>query len=262
MEISKVKVLCWILTSPSTLHSKAAHIKETWGPRCDVTLYMSSQADPSFPAVALNVAEGRNSLWNKTRAALKYVYEHHSQEAEWFMKADDDTYVIVENLRYFLRDKNSSAPLYYGHNFKMFTKQGYMSGGAGYVLSREALGRFAKGDNYRCKTDYTAEDVGVGKCLEAVGVVAGDSRDSLNRSRFLPMSIADFVNNHLPNWYHHYKKYRTSEGLSCCSDYLISCHYVTPQTMHFLDFVIYHLRSANDSQQRRYKLRSNQTILV
>ncbi|QQP41194.1 Uncharacterized protein FKW44_015482 [Caligus rogercresseyi] len=57
------------------------------------------------------------------------------------MKADDDTYVIVENLRYLLQNYSSSDPLHFGCRFKPFTKSGYMSGGAGYVLSREALDR-------------------------------------------------------------------------------------------------------------------------
>jgi hypothetical protein len=80
--------------------------------------------------------------------AFRYVYEHHKDDADWFMKADDDTYVILENLRYFLRDYKSSDPVYFGHHFKTIVKQGYYSGGAGYVLSKEALTRFAnKGRN-------------------------------------------------------------------------------------------------------------------
>ncbi|XP_038044727.1 glycoprotein-N-acetylgalactosamine 3-beta-galactosyltransferase 1-like [Patiria miniata] len=259
----EVRVLCWIMTSPSSLRPKATHVKQTWGPRCDVTLYMSTQADPEFPAIGLDVSEGRDNLWNKTRTAFRYVYRHHFQDADWFMKADDDTYVVVDNLRYFLRDKNSSAPLYYGHNFTPYVKQGYMSGGAGYVLSREALKRFAEADNYRCsKQDYKAEDVGMGFCMQSLDVIAGDSRDSLNRSRFLPLSLVDFVNNHLPDWYHKYRKYEIPQGPSCCSDYLISCHYMTSYDMHLLDFVVYHLRSANDNKRHVYKIGNNRTLPI
>ena len=43
--------------------------------------------------------------------------------------------------RLMLKDKNSSEPVFYGHKFKVIVKQGYFSGGAGYVLSKEALTR-------------------------------------------------------------------------------------------------------------------------
>lgn len=41
--------------------------------------------------------------------------------------------------RYMLQDKDPSAGVYFGRHFKPYVKNGYMSGGAGYVLSKEAL---------------------------------------------------------------------------------------------------------------------------
>jgi glycoprotein-N-acetylgalactosamine 3-beta-galactosyltransferase len=58
-----------------------------------------------------------------TMQAFRYVYEHYKDDADWFMKVDDDTYVILENLRYFLRDYKSSDPVYFGHHFKTIVKQ-------------------------------------------------------------------------------------------------------------------------------------------
>ena len=54
---------------------------------------------------------------------LRYVYAHYMYEADWFLKADDDTYVVMENLRYMLQPYNSSQPIYFGCKFKPYVKQ-------------------------------------------------------------------------------------------------------------------------------------------
>jgi glycoprotein-N-acetylgalactosamine 3-beta-galactosyltransferase len=57
---------------------------------------MSIESDPLQPdIVALPVENGRSHLWNKTRLAMKYVYENHFKDADWFMRADDDKYVFI-----------------------------------------------------------------------------------------------------------------------------------------------------------------------
>jgi len=38
-------------------------------------------------------------------------------------QADDDTFVIVENLRYFLSSHDPSEPVYFGHHFKTIVRQ-------------------------------------------------------------------------------------------------------------------------------------------
>ena len=115
----KVRVLCWVMTAPANHEKKARHVKHTWGKRCNKLIFMSSQeglffsslkiaennlcitfflptvrADPSLPAVALPVGEGRENLWAKTKEAFRYVWNNYRDEADWFMKADDDTYAF------------------------------------------------------------------------------------------------------------------------------------------------------------------------
>ena len=87
----KVRVLCWVMTNPKTHMTKAIHVKNTWGKRCNKILFMSSETDMELGTIALPVNEGRNNLWDKTKSAFQYVYQNHYDDADWFLKADDDS---------------------------------------------------------------------------------------------------------------------------------------------------------------------------
>ena len=209
-----IRVLCWVMTAPANHKNKAKHVKATWGKRCTKLIFMSTRKDPALGAVGLKVKEGRDYLWGKTRAAFKYIHKNHIDDYDWFLKADDDTYVIMENLRKLLKDYKATDPIHFGRRFRPYAPNGYMSGGAGYVLSREAVTRFVKEalpNPYKCRMDAEgAEDLEMGLCLDHVGVYAGDSRDSMGREKFHP-----FIPEHhlipglIPhdNWYWSYNWY-------------------------------------------------------
>ncbi|TFJ95368.1 protein CapI [Platysternon megacephalum] len=175
------------MTGPSNLETKARHVQATWVRHCNVVLFMSSVQDDGFPAVGLDTKEGRDQLYWKTIRAFQYVHQHHLEQADWFLKADDDTFVVLDNLRWLLANHTPEEPVYFGKRFKPYAKQGYMSGGAGYVLSKEALRRFVEGFRTQvCSHTTSVEDLALGQCMEKMGVRAGDSRDAAGRETFHP----------------------------------------------------------------------------
>lgn len=239
------RILCWIMTAPKNLNSRTKHIRATWAHRCDITLYMSS-VESAFPTVGLNVTEGYKTLSWKTIRALQYIYQKHLDQAEWFLKADDDTFVVVENLRFILSAFSPEEPWYLGRRFAPFLKQGYMSGGAGYVLSKEALRRFFKGFETGACTNFSInEDVTLGKCMERMVVQHGDTRDVLGRQTFHSYPPEKHVIRQPPRsrpWYTLYDLYPVFVGPSCCSDYSVSFHYIHGAELYSLQYFTYHLR--------------------
>ena len=135
--------------------------------------------------------EGWPRLWGKMRRILTYLRRHQGDSFDWFVKADDDTYIVVDNLRALLSRHDSSEPIWFGSRLRHDkVSAGYMSGGAGYALSRQALKLVvdrALDDQQQqqqqqplancSRSEYGFEDLELGRCLQGVGVVAGDSRD-------------------------------------------------------------------------------------
>ncbi|KAA8579173.1 hypothetical protein FQN60_014597, partial [Etheostoma spectabile] len=234
------RVLCWIMTGPKNLESRTKHIRETWAKRCNQVLYMSS-VKTDFPTVALNVSEGRDNLYWKTIRAFQYVHQHHLDQADWFLKADDDTFVVMENLRYILSKYDPEQPLYLGRRFTPFIRQGYMSGGAGYVLSKEALRRFVTGFNTGACTHFSPiEDLALGKCMETMEVKPADSRDVRGRQTFHPYPPDRYLVRTPPRprpWYLIYDHYTPVEGPGCCSDFVVSFHYIYAVQQYVLEYL-------------------------
>ena len=97
-------------------------MKRTWGSRCGKTLYISDTNNETFPTIAVTNYTGHKQLWAKTRKTFELIYDKYFDDFDWFLKADDDTYVIVDNLKKFLYNKDPFALEYYGKFFKPYVK--------------------------------------------------------------------------------------------------------------------------------------------
>ena len=63
---------------------------------------MATSMDDELPIVKLNfrgLTEDRRLLRPKSKSGWLYLYENFLSKADWFIKADDDTYVVMEHMK-------------------------------------------------------------------------------------------------------------------------------------------------------------------
>jgi hypothetical protein len=125
------RILCLILTAPVHFLTRAKAVHETWAPRCDryffITEYPQNNATSKqlefikqIPVAPIkNITPGYDHLTQKTTLAFLFAYENYFDDIDWLVKADDDTFLIVDNLKAFLSEQNSSEPITFGYNFKV-----------------------------------------------------------------------------------------------------------------------------------------------
>jgi hypothetical protein len=121
----EMKILCFILTESSHHPTKVKAVWDTWGRKCDKLLIASNLTDPSLGAVRMKSDPSYSNLWRKLEETIRYICDDdqlYLEEYDWFVKVDDDSYIIMENLRYFLsnisnNDEDMDKPLIYGRRY-------------------------------------------------------------------------------------------------------------------------------------------------
>ncbi|TMS32303.1 hypothetical protein L596_000164 [Steinernema carpocapsae] len=153
---------------------------ETWAQRCDRHIFFTNSPMPShIPHIAFSELGTRDHSWEKIRAVFKYAYENMYEKYDWYLRADDDAYIIMENLEKFV-DYNPKKPYLFGFRWNFYVKNGFADGGA-YVISRETLRMFyneMKDNATLCPEIHRAEeDQELAKCLSKIGIYPGESID-------------------------------------------------------------------------------------
>ena len=186
-----VKIFCMILTAPKNFDTKARAVNLTWAHQCDsfrfMTVIPKNSSLPKPPVgLGLDQPEGHSresygQLTSKVYSSLKHLYKHH-RGYDWYVKADDDTYFFMANLRAFLSDKNPKAALFYGHKFQFYLSS-YHSGGAGYVISSGAmkqLGHLLSQEDFGHCPNTGVEDQDVAACLRKLSIYPKEANDRAN----------------------------------------------------------------------------------
>ncbi|XP_023323027.1 glycoprotein-N-acetylgalactosamine 3-beta-galactosyltransferase 1 isoform X2 [Eurytemora carolleeae] len=246
---SPVRLLCLVLTQPAA-HLRAQAVFDTWGSRCTLLYFLSTKSeegDHGLPVLHNPAKENYQNLWSKTKYGFQFAFDHLLDQVDWVMKADDDTYVIMENLHNMLAQHDPEFPTFFGQHFGVIVDQGYMSGGSGYILSRKAVElvvtkAFTNSSLCRGQDDGT-EDVEMGVCLSNIGVHPSSSRDQKrDEETFFPVHVWHMMTVENTSWVYSYMSKKPETGFDCCSERAISFHYITPEGMYETEYLIYKLK--------------------
>jgi glycoprotein-N-acetylgalactosamine 3-beta-galactosyltransferase len=205
------------MTVMENLENKTKSINQTWAKDCDKYIFIAKSKyhqssvpmefydENNLPLLHLpNYYESYERLSDKVFETFKYVYLNYN-DFGWYVKADDDTFMIIDNLKSFLKDKNPSSASTFGRVLQLDEiESGYLQGGAGYVLSNKALKKIGLkliNDESFC-LNSGREDLDVAKCLRKLSIYTRKSTDEMDRERFHPFNLKTIISGNYPEWFY------------------------------------------------------------
>ncbi|CAH1154338.1 unnamed protein product [Phaedon cochleariae] len=230
---SKINVQCVVLVH-NEKNAKAC--KATWAKSCNHVKLVQVKTKTNKPVAIKKTKE--NSSW----VLLCQTLIELANSSDWIMVVNDSTFVIMENLRYYIAPLNADKKYYLGYAVAFWSTI-YNSGQAGYVLSRGALAalqnKFSRMD---CSLNsfWNREDFYLGKHLSMVNVTPMDTRDHDGYSRFHPYSWHQAL---FPGENY----YKTSVfPTKCCSNTSISFQAIQGDKMYTFHYLLYVLQIFTD----------------
>uniref|UniRef100_A0A0N4ZZF8 N-acetylgalactosaminide beta-1,3-galactosyltransferase n=1 Tax=Parastrongyloides trichosuri TaxID=131310 RepID=A0A0N4ZZF8_PARTI len=247
---NRVKIFCIILSTPKNKHTRAEAQKKTWLKRCNGYVYASSKNDPSLPSIKASKNDGYRNAYVKIKNGIIWAWEKYGKMYDYYMKVDDDSYVIMENLRTFLLKKNPDSHGYYGFKLKSQLHNGeifdYIQGGSGYVLSRRTVALlYNKGFNNKkfCTQGLKKiDDTEIGVCMKNLGIKPHNSIDIKRKNLFSPANPSQITSPEADASTMRFVRYtnkRYSPGMETLSDVPIAFHYVDYNMMFALEYLLY-----------------------
>ena len=174
---NKIPVIC--IVYPTELDWARA-VKDTWGRHCNELNFFSHKIENSSLGIELIKASSEFSLI--CQSFQKVYFENKDDQSPWILISTQDTFVLVENFRFYVAPFNRSGEYYLGHAMK-FWNAVYNWADAGYAISWPTLKRFV-GEKF---TDVAACEAGgqnwrngdwhLGRQLRELGILPIDTRD-------------------------------------------------------------------------------------
>jgi glycoprotein-N-acetylgalactosamine 3-beta-galactosyltransferase len=245
--------VCVILSTAEEISRKKIFtIEQTWAKHCDQSVFIVPEEIPGLKnsiVIPSLPHEDSKNLYPKMLKVWESVYSKFKDQGDWFLKADDDSFVVVPNFKNYVSSNfmDLEIPRYIGRRFRLNGNSSdlFNSGGASYASNAKALSmvveQVSNRKNYLCSLLHGPEDAYLSLCLKSIGVLPEDTRDSLGRERFHPFKLdwyfSDSALDSSP-WYELYS-FNTDRYEACCSPQSISFHWLSAEEQRLYYFIFY-----------------------
>jgi len=141
---------------------------------------------------------------------------------DWLLKVDINTFVVLENLRYFVSSFDPLFPFYLGHTLSSTWGTSYNSADAGILMSRGTLVQLQKAlaEGVCTHDESHRSDVELGSCLAKISIFPQDTRDANGHARFLPFDPKAHLLKEQSSWFRFLwtqSKYPIKEVITDCA---------------------------------------------
>uniref|UniRef100_A0A3P8X016 Hexosyltransferase n=1 Tax=Cynoglossus semilaevis TaxID=244447 RepID=A0A3P8X016_CYNSE len=163
------RLLVGVLTSRATLNTLAVAVNRTVAHHFHRTFFFTGLRSPKVPHGMTVVAHGDDRPVWLMYETVRHLHEHYGSEYDWFLLAQDDTYLQADRLSELVGHLSAGQDLYMGRAEEFIggeEKARYCHGGYGYLLSRSLLARLQPHLD-TCRNDILSvrPDEWLGRCI-------------------------------------------------------------------------------------------------
>jgi glycoprotein-N-acetylgalactosamine 3-beta-galactosyltransferase len=251
--IQRPRLGCFVMISEKDMtNGRVSGSYEGWGRKCDGIVYLSNSTHipdhgehqhDHIVDLGLGLGDVSGKLGRKAWLRWQYAIQTYVNRFDYVMKADIDTYMLMDHLYEYLSTFNHTDPLYIGRVFKVGGRdlRHVFVAGASVTLSASALSimntsmiEHEHDPNHACSlkswlSTGHSDDVALARCLKVNGILPVDTRDDRGRERFMVFNVDRMENpkvNRGPRWwYHDYSLPPALFGRECCSAQAIAFHF-------------------------------------
>ncbi|XP_012705510.2 chondroitin sulfate glucuronyltransferase [Fundulus heteroclitus] len=163
------RLLAGVLSSRATLNTLAVAVNRTVAHHFHRTFFFTGLRSPKVPHGMAVIAHGDDRPVWLMYETVRHLHQHYGSEYDWFLLAQDDTYMQADRLSELVGHLGAGQDLYMGRAEEFIggeEKARYCHGGYGYLLSRSLLARLQPHLD-TCRNDILSvrPDEWLGRCI-------------------------------------------------------------------------------------------------